>query len=211
MPVSVKICGLRDAASVAAAFQNGAGYVGFVFYPPSKRFVTVQEATTLAVPIPASVKRVGLFVDASDEDIRDAAQKVPLDMIQLHGNETPERVTAIRALAGRPVMKALPIASENDLKALPAYEAVADWLLFDARAEDGVSGGTGKSFDWSLLQGRVFNKPWMLAGGLSSTNLAEAVRITGAHVVDVSSGVEDSGQKNPDKIKEFLALAGRLP
>ncbi len=211
MTIDVKICGLRDEAGVRAAVDSGARYAGFVFHKHSTRFVPPDKAATLMALIPSTVMRVGLFVDVSDEYLRAVLQDVELDMIQLHGNETSQRAAALRAMTGLPVMKALRIATAEDLKPVAAFEAVADRLLFDTRLGDEPTGGTGKSFDWNLLRGRVFTKPWMLAGGLKASNLAEAVRVTGARTVDVSSGVEDAdGRKDPAKIREFIALAVEL-
>ena len=211
MSIEVKICGLRDAASVTAAVDTGAHYVGFVFHRSSTRFIAPEEARILAALVPPSVMRTGLFVDVTDKELREVLREVPLDLLQLHGNETPARVKALRAMTGLPVMKALRIATAEHLAPLADFEAVADRLLFDTRIGEEPTGGTGKSFDWTLLKGHQITKPWMLAGGLKVSNLAEAVRITGAHIVDVSSGVEDAeGRKDPAKIREFIALASRL-
>jgi len=212
MSVDVKICGINDAVSMQTAIESGARFVGLVFYAPSPRAVTIDAARELAAAVPPAVRTVGLFVDPKDRELLATIKKVPLRIIQLHGDETPERVTEIKKLTKLPVMKAIKIATKYDLKSIPAYEAVADWLLFDAKASDSIlPGGNAKVFDWSLLKGITPTKPWMLAGGLNVENLAEAVRVTGARTVDVSSGVEDApGRKNPDKIRELIALARRL-
>lgn len=211
MSVAVKICGLNDPEAVKAAVDGGARYAGFVFYPPSPRAVSAERAADLAELAPAAVKIVGLFVDPTDDELDAALRSIKLDMVQLHGNEMPERVAQIRALTGVPVMKAIPVATANDLRNVAHYETVADWLLFDAKVSARLPGGNGAAFDWGFLRGRRFAKPWMLAGGLNAANLAEAVGITAANTVDVSSGVEDAaGRKNPNKIREFLDLAGRL-
>jgi phosphoribosylanthranilate isomerase len=211
MAVEVKICGLRDEAGVKATVDSGARYAGLVFHKPSTRFIAPENAASLLALIPSSVMRVGLFVDTGDEYLRAVLRDVELDMLQLHGNETPHRVAAIRAMTGLPVMKALRIATAADLKPVPDFEAVSDRLLFDTRIGDEPTGGTGKSFDWNLMKGVQFTKPWMLAGGLNQSNLAEAVRVTGAKTVDISSGVENvEGHKDPAKIREFIALAGTL-
>lgn len=211
MTVEVKICGLRDASGVKAAVDSGARYVGFVFHKPSTRFISPSSAAALMEVVPPSVIRVGLFVDVGDNELRMALQDVALDLIQLHGNETPQRVAVIRAMTGLPVMKALRIATAEDLKPVADFEAVADRLLFDTRIGEEPTGGTGRTFDWNLLRGRCFTKPWMLAGGLKASNLAEAVRVTGAKTVDVSSGVEEAeGHKDPAKIREFIALADSI-
>ncbi len=211
MALDVKICGIMEQKALRAAIEGGAHYVGFVFCPPSRHALKPGEARGLALHVPTHVKRVGLFVDATNAEIQAVAKHVRLDMLQLHGNETPERVAEIRALTGLPVMVAIRIATVDHLKSVPTYEAVADQLLFDTRIGSEPSGGTGKTFDWSLLTGHTFKKPWLLAGGLNARNLAEAVRISGAHGIDVSSGVEDhTGHKNPKKIKDFLHLASQL-
>ena len=215
MPVQAKICGLNSAIAVTAAVSGGARFVGFVFYPPSPRAVDVAAAAALAGSVPAATARVGLFVDETDARLAEVLASVPLDMLQLHGAETPARVAAIRARFGLPVMKALKVAEPADLDLAAAYDDAADWLLFDAkppaRLENALPGGNAVSFDWRLLAGRSWARPWMLSGGLHDGNLAEAVATTGAAVVDVSSGVEDApGRKSPRKIIEFLALAARL-
>ncbi|WP_376871520.1 phosphoribosylanthranilate isomerase [Albirhodobacter sp. R86504] len=211
MATRVKICGLRDAASVGAAVDAGARYLGFVFFPKSPRNVTIDEARDLAVDVPMGVAKVALVVNASDAELTAITQSVPLDMLQLHGAETPERVAEIRARFGLPVMKALGVADAADLARVPAYEAVADQLLLDAKAPKGavLPGGNGLAFDWQLVKGYSFTKPWMLAGGLTPENVAQAVRLTGALQVDVSSGVESSaGVKDHDLIRAFVHAAG---
>jgi phosphoribosylanthranilate isomerase len=211
MSVAVKICGLTDAVAVQAAIDHGAAFVGFVFYPASPRHVNYAHAAQLAALVPATVTKVGLFVDPSDDQLRECLGQVPLDMIQLHGTETPARVTAIRAQTGRRVMKALRIGGPEDLFALPAFEPVADWLLFDTKTNSALPGGTGQSFDWTVLRGLKVSKPWMLAGGLHVGNMAEATRVTNASCLDVSSGVEDApGQKSVAKITALLKLAASL-
>ena len=208
MSVAVKICGLRDEVALAACIAAGASYLGFVIYPPSRNAVTVDVASQLGALVPPTIMRVGLLVDATDDEVRAATRPARLDMLQLHGTESPERVAAIRAMTGLPVIKALRLQTVDHLAAIPPYEQVADRLLFDSRIGKEPSGGP---INWSLLKGRHFAKPWMLAGGLTAQNLAEAVRQTDATIVDVSSGVEDSpGHKSPPKIREFLAVAGRL-
>ena len=211
MAIMVKICGLVEATGLQAAIDAKAALVGFVFHKTSRHLVTAGQAGALARLVPPSIIRTGLFVDASNDEIRAVLAEVPLDLLQLHGNETPERVADIRATIGLPVMVAIRVATEQHLVSIPAYEAVADRLLFDARVGDVPTGGTGKSFDWGLLTGRVFNRPWMLAGGLNAENLAEAIRVTGARAVDVSSGVEDeAGHKSPERIARFIELADHL-
>jgi len=215
MSIKAKICGLNHPAAVAAAVAGGASHVGFVFYPPSPRSIDPLKAASLAAGVPAGIVKVGLFVDASDEDIVRTLGEAPLDMLQLHGDETPRQVKDVRRKFGKPVMKALRVASAADIAAADEYLPAVDWLLFDAKPppemKNALPGGNAISFDWSLIAGRGWSKPWMLSGGLNVRNLADAVRITGAKTVDVSSGVEDSpGRKNPEKIAAFLKLAASL-
>jgi phosphoribosylanthranilate isomerase len=211
MPITVKICGLSTAESVAAAVTGGAALVGFVFYPPSPRNVTPAEAAALCAAVPGGIERVGLFVDADDATIAAALAAAPLDLLQFHGSESPDRVAAVKTIFGRKVMKAIPVAEADDLAAAEAYREIADWLIFDARPPrraDALPGGNGLAFDWQLLGGRSWDLPWMLSGGLAAENLAEAVRLSGAQFVDVSSGVESApGRKDPAKIAAFLAAA----
>ena len=215
MSVKAKICGLNHPAAIAAAVAGGASHVGFVFYPPSPRSIDPLKAASLAAGVPDGIVKVGLFVDASDEDIARTLSEAPLDMLQLHGDETPRRIKDVRRKFGKPVMKALRVASAADIAAADEYLPAVDWLLFDAKPppdmKNALPGGNAISFDWSLIAGRGWSKPWMLSGGLNLGNLADAVRITGAKTVDVSSGVEDSpGRKNPEKIAAFLKLAASL-
>jgi phosphoribosylanthranilate isomerase len=215
MSVSVKICGLNSPAAVAAAVENGASHLGFNFYPPSPRAVDALRAGELMRAVPGGIVKVGLFVDASDETVAQVLAVAPLDMVQLHGDETPKRVKEIRRRFGLPVMKAVRLASATDVAAADAYLAVADYLLFDTKPppemKAALPGGNAVSFDWSLIAGRSWVLPWMLAGGLNIGNLAGAVAATRAGTVDVSSGVEDSpGKKNPEKIAAFLKLAASL-
>jgi len=214
MAVEVKICGLRSPAELMAAIQGGARYVGLVFYPASPRALAPEAAGELARMTPAGVKVVGVFVDPEDSTLEEVLGQVPLDIIQLHGRESPRRVAQVRDLARAPVIKALAIRGESDFAGLDPYREAADLLLFDSKPPEGVAalpGGTGMSFDWSLLSGRAFDLPWMLSGGLSATNLAQAVATTGARIVDVSSGVEDRpGHKDPERIRGFLQTAADL-
>ncbi|MCP1167552.1 phosphoribosylanthranilate isomerase [Limimaricola litoreus] len=210
MPVSVKICGLSDKAGLEAAVAAGARYVGFVFFAKSPRAVTVEQAAALALEVPMGIAKVALVVDADDATLDEIVGAVPLDMLQLHGRETPERVAEIRARYGLPVMKAVGVATEADLAALDSYAAVADQILVDAKAPAGavLPGGNGLAFDWRLIAGRRWPVPWMLAGGLTPDNLAEAVEKTGARQVDVSSGVESApGTKDAARIAAFLDAA----
>lgn len=215
MAVETKICGINAPAALDVALRGGARYVGFVFYPPSPRSLTPEQAAPLARAAHGRAVRVGLFVDADDETIARTLAQVPLDLLQLHGRETPERVRAIRARFGLPVMKAVPVAGPEDLEAADDYLAVADRLLFDAKPpkdmKGALPGGNALSFDWQLLSGRRWPLPWMLSGGLTAENIAEAVRISGARAVDVSSGVEERpGRKDPARIAAFLSRAAGI-
>jgi phosphoribosylanthranilate isomerase len=215
MAVSAKICGLKTPEDIAAAIKGGADFVGFNFFATSPRSLTAEEAGLLGRMVPAAVKKVGLLVDDSDERIEAILKVCPLDMLQLHGDEAPERVAAIKQRFGIAAMKVLKIRTAADIDRAAIYEPVADWLMFDtlppAGMKNALPGGNAVSFDWSLLTGRRFRLPWMLAGGLTPENLAEAVRISGARTVDVSSGVEDRpGVKNPSKIKVFLDVVRSL-
>jgi phosphoribosylanthranilate isomerase len=215
MPVAAKICGLDRAEAVDAAVDGGAQYTGFVFYPPSPRNLTPERAGPLTARVPSSVMRVGLFVDPTDAKIDAVLALNALDMIQLHGSETPERVADVKRRSGRAVMKAIKIAAEADVIAASRYYDVADRILFDALAPasmaNALPGGNALSFDWTLLDGLAVPLPWMLAGGLTAENLGEAIRLTKAPAVDVSSGVEERpGVKSLDKIRAFLAAAKRL-
>ena len=206
----VKICGLRDVAAVQAAVDAGAAYVGLVFFPKSPRNVTIAEAATLALAVPPGVAKVALVVDADDALLDDITANVPIDILQLHGHETPERVAEIRARYGLPVMKAVGVADESDLAALDSYARVADQILVDAKPpkDADLPGGNGLSFDWRLIAGRRWPVPWMLAGGLTPDTVGEAIALTGAAQVDVSSGVESApGVKDPALIAAFCAAA----
>jgi phosphoribosylanthranilate isomerase len=214
MPVEVKVCGLTDARSLAAAVEGGARWLGFIFYPPSPRALTPRQAADLAAKAPASCRKVGVLVDPDDALIDEVLRVAPLDCLQLHGAEAPARVAAIKARTGRAVIKALKIAQSADLLPIPGYAAVADLLLFDAKPPPDpalLPGGNGLSFDWRLLQGLEVGRPWLLSGGLSEGNLAAAVHLCAARAVDVSSGVERRpGQKDPARIRRFLEVAASL-
>lgn len=206
----VKICGLRHSDHVAAAASAGARYVGLVFFPKSPRAVTASEGASLAMQVPVGIARVGLFVDPDDDLLDLTLGQVPLDIIQLHGSEPPDRVAAVRAMTGLPVMKAVGISGPDDLPGLMDQGLVADMLLVDAKPplHAALPGGNGLAFDWRLLVGRRWLRPWMLAGGLTPQNVAEAVRLTGAPAVDVSSGVETApGVKDQDLIRAFVSAA----
>ena len=215
MTVGAKICGINSRAALEAAVAGGAEFVGFIFYPPSPRSVTPAEAAALAAIAGTRAVRTGLFVDPDDRLIDGVLADVPLDLIQLHGKESPERVRSLRRRTGRLVKKALRSGSAADGGAAEAYLEAADWLMFDAlppeTMKNALPGGNAVAFDWALLSGRAWPLPWMLAGGINSNNVADAVRLSGARVVDTSSGVEDApGRKNPDKIKAFLDAVAAL-
>ena len=208
--VRVKICGLRTAADVAAVAKAGAAYAGFVFFPKSPRHLSVDLARELALGAPEGLCKVALTVDADDTTLDGIVEAVPLDMLQLHGHETPERVACVKARYGLPVMKAMGVAGECDLAGLMEMSLAADQLLIDAKPPKGahLPGGNGLAFDWRLLVGRKWLRPWMLAGGLTPDNVAQAVRLTGAWQVDVSSGVESApGVKDAAKIAAFVQAA----
>jgi phosphoribosylanthranilate isomerase len=214
MSIAAKICGLSSEAAVAAAVEGGAAYLGFVFYKPSPRAISTAKAAQLCAAVPPGVRRVALFVDAEDDAIGAVLDVAPIDILQFHGEESPDRVAEAKARFGRPIMKAIAIAAPDDVFAAARYEAVADMLLFDAkppRRGDALPGGNGLAFDWHLIAGHQWCRPWMLSGGLTAALLPEAVRISGASAVDVSSGVERRpGDKDPDKIRAFLDVARGL-
>ncbi len=210
MSTTVKICGLTSPQGVAAAVSAGARYLGFVFFAKSPRHVTPEQAAALAAEVPLGIAKVGLFVNPDDALLQTVLAQVPLDMIQLHGSENPARVTEVRALTGLPVMKAVGVAEPRDLDALWDYGLVADMLLIDAKPpkDAELPGGNGLAFDWRLLAGRQVLKPWLLAGGLTPENVTQALRLTRAPGVDVSSGVESApGVKDPERIRDFIARA----
>lgn len=215
MAVESKICGINDEAALAAAIRGGARWVGFVFFPRSPRSLTPDQAERLAGQAAGRVERVGLFVDPDDALLEDTLRRVPLDLLQLHGSESPRRVGEIRARWGLPVMKAIKVARAEDLEAVADYSGAVDRILFDAKAPkemtDALPGGNALAFDWRLLAGRHWPRPWMLSGGLKVENLKEAVSLTGASAVDVSSGVEERpGRKDPARIEAFLQAARDL-
>jgi phosphoribosylanthranilate isomerase len=211
--IRVKICGLRTLGDVAAVAAAGAAYAGFVFYAKSPRHLTVAQARELALAAPVGLAKVALVVDADDAALDSIVEAMPLDMLQLHGHESPDRVAAIRTRYGLPVMKAVGVADEGDLASLLDYSLVADQILVDAKPPKDATlpGGNGLSFDWRLVAQRRWLRPWMLAGGLTPANVAEAMRLTNARQVDVSSGVETApGVKDGAKIAAFVA-ATRAP
>ena len=208
--VRVKICGLTRPADLAAAAEAGAAYAGFVHFPKSPRHLEADALAALARHAPPGLCKVLLTVDAEDARLDALLAAAPIDMLQLHGAESPARVAELRARHGLPVMKAVGLRDADDLAALDAAARAADQLLIDAKPPAGADlpGGNGLAFDWRLLSGRRIAGPWMLAGGLTPATAAEAVRLTGAAQLDVSSGVESApGVKDPARIRAFLAAA----
>ena len=206
----VKICGLRSVADVQAVAGAGAAWFGLNFFPPSPRFVTLPLARDLALAAPVGLAKVALTVDADEATLDAIVEAMPLDMLQLHGHETPARVAAVRARYGLPVMKVLGVRDEGDLADLMEFSIAADMIMIDAKAPKGavLPGGNGVPFDWRLVAQRRWLRPWMLAGGLTSANVAEAIRLTNARAVDVSSGVESApGIKDYTKVADFIAAA----
>ena len=210
--MKIKICGLSENETLGAAIDAGADFIGLVFYPPSPRYVQVEQAAALSEfvkkqGVSEDFGVVGLFVDPDDQLLNRIVSEVEPDYLQLHGNETPERVRAVGEKYKLPVIKAIRVRDESDLNRVDEYQDAADWLLFDAKPPKAdLPGGTGESFDWSILRGRRFEKPWMLSGGLDTHNVEEALSILQPDAVDVSSGVESSrGVKDSGKIQEFIA------
>src|SRR5438105_6845574 len=210
MALLVKICGLSTPETLDAALDAGADMVGFVFFGPSPRNISLDTARALSARVRGRAKKVALTVDADDLVLAQIVDALKPDLLQLHGHETPQRVAAVRETFGLPVMKVLPIETRADLAAIDNYTGVADRLLFDARPPRDATrpGGLGKPFDWHLLENLNLSIPFMLSGGLHADNVAEALRITRAPGVDVSSGVESApGVKDPDKIRAFIRAA----
>lgn len=215
MTVETKICGLSTSEGIEAAVAGGASYIGFVFFPRSPRSVTPEQAAGLRALVPRGVSVVALMVDPDDELVRSVLEHVAPDMIQLHGAETPERVAEIKAMTALPVMKAVAMAGQDDVEKALGYAGTADRLLLDAKPprdrQNALPGGNGVTFDWRLIEGREWPLPWMLSGGLTAENVAEAVRLTGAAAVDVSSGVEKApGIKDAALIGAFLESVRNL-
>lgn len=212
-PVRVKICGITSQQLMRDVGNAGAQYAGLVFFEKSPRNLSLDKARSIALEAPTGLAKVALVVNPSDRFLDSLTTTVPLDMIQLHGSETPQRVSEIKQKTGLPVMKAIGVAEQDDLKKLDVYATVADQLLVDAKpAKDAIlPGGNGFAFDWSLLQGRRWTGPWMLAGGLNPENVAQAIAITGTQQIDVSSGVEiRPGEKDKQKINAFVRAAQHI-
>ena len=207
MDLTVKICGLRTPETLHAAIEAGADWVGFVFLPKSPRHISLDEAKALAPLVAGRAKKVALLVDPSDGLMADVIAALQPDFLQLHGHETPERVSEIRQRFGVPLIKAVGIADQDDLTRAGAYESLVDWMLYDAKPpkQAVLPGGNGVSFDWTLLKEAGKQHHFMLSGGLNAGNVANALAITGAAGVDVSSGVESApGIKDPERIKAFM-------
>ena len=206
MTVEAKICGLSTPETIDAAVEGGARWIGFVTYPRSPRHVASNDVLkALGARVPKSVIRTGLFVDPDDALLDERLATGAIDLVQLHGAETPERVAAIKKRTGKQVMKVIKVGGASDVeRGVAAYATVADRLMFEG-AEGALPGGNAMTFDWTFLAGRAVPLPWLLAGGLKPDNVAEAVRVTGARGVDVSSGVESSrGVKSVELIRAFL-------
>jgi phosphoribosylanthranilate isomerase len=212
MTVQAKICGLSTPETLDAALDGGAAYVGLVSFPKSPRHVSLEAMAALADRARGRAKLVVVTVDADDALLAEIGRAAQPDLIQLHGHETPERAGAVRRLTGAGIIRALAVSGPDDFAAVGDWEMAADHLLFDARPPKGsaLPGGAGAVFDWSLMVGRRFTRPWFLAGGLTPRNAAEAVRITGAPLLDVSSGVESApGVKDAGRIAAFLEAVRR--
>ncbi|MCI5061032.1 MAG: phosphoribosylanthranilate isomerase [Alphaproteobacteria bacterium] len=200
----IKICGLSEPKAITAAIEEGTDFVGFVFFSPSPRYVDIEKARYLCSYLPEHVTAVGLFVNPLDQDLEVVLNQVPLGMIQLHGDESSGRIEAVKERFNLPVIKALPIATKEDLSRASIYDGIADWLLFDAKGET-LPGGNGQNFDWSILKDYSGQSPWMLAGGLTPENVTQAIHQINPYGLDVSSGVESSsGVKDAQKIRSFI-------
>ncbi|VAV93496.1 Phosphoribosylanthranilate isomerase [hydrothermal vent metagenome] len=215
MIIHAKICGLSTRETVKAAVDAGASHLGFVFFAKSPRNISPEQVAELCRDIPLSVIKTGVFVDPENEQLDRILAMAPLDLLQLHGSESPARVQEVKARFKRPVMKAIALSDPDDMAGIKAYESCADMLLFDAKAPpeltDALPGGNGRAFDWNIIHAAEINLPWMLSGGLNMDNIAEAIAISGAQMIDVSSGVESRpGQKDIAKIKAFMNKVNSL-
>jgi phosphoribosylanthranilate isomerase len=208
--LQVKICGVKTKEAVEAAVKGGASFVGFNFFKPSPRYVTPEAASQLAQLVPTHrTQKVAVLVDPTDDDLKTIFTQFRPDLIQLHGQETPARVSEIKANYHQPIIKAFPITADKDFNAVYPYSALAHYFLFEGKPPAGskLPGGNASPFDWKLLQGKRFSRPWFLAGGLNPKNIAEAAKISGAEYADVSSGVEKApGEKDPALIKDILSI-----
>ena len=214
MGVLVKICGINSHDAAEAALRAGADFAGLVFFERSPRHLSIEQAARLARGLRGRARVVSLMVEPSDAVVDEVMAAVSPDLIQLHGNESPARVAVIAARTGRPIIKVLAVAESEDVVRAHAYEDAADYLLFDAKVDANATrpGGWGSAFDWQLVAGRSFKRPFGLAGGLNPENVARAIKVSGAQLVDASSGVEDApGRKNPEKIAAFVAAARNAP
>jgi phosphoribosylanthranilate isomerase len=210
MPTDVKICGITEAQHAHAAAMHGARWLGFVFFSASPRNLTISAAKALAQQLPTGPKRVGVFVDAPDQLLRDAVAALSLDAVQLHGAETPEDTARIRDMLGVRIIKAIAVSTEGDIARAGDYAPYVDRILFDAKPPQGapLPGGNAVSFPWALLKGKSLPYKWMLAGGLTPGNVAKAITASGAEALDVSSGVESApGEKSAQLIQAFLIAA----
>ncbi|MGB0681621.1 MAG: phosphoribosylanthranilate isomerase [Magnetovibrionaceae bacterium] len=213
MSLLVKICGLKTPEAVDASVEAGADFTGFVFFEPSPRNLTPEEAATLMARVPDRVTKVALVVDPSDDHLEAIVRGSRPDLMQFHGSETPERLALVKLRYGIPVMKALPVSEPGDIAKSEAYAGIASWLLFDAKPPKDATrpGGNAQPFDWQLLKNRRVSLPWLLAGGITLDNLSDAVAISGAKGIDVSSAVESrTGEKDVDLIRRFVAAAKAL-
>ena len=203
---AIKICGIKTPEIVAIAADAGARFVGFVFVPESPRYIHPEQARLLSRQLPTGLRSVGLFVNPTDEDLAQVLGAVSLDFIQLHGHESPARVAAIKSRFHLPVIKAFAISTAEDVTGVAPYLSVIDWILFDAKAPatSNIAGGNGVAFDWTILKDKQFPKPWMLSGGLTPENIADALSVLSPDAIDVSSGVEMTrGVKDAQKIRDF--------
>jgi len=209
-PTRVKICGLTSPEAIKGAAQAGATYGGLVFYEKSPRHLSLAKAREVALAAPPGFAKVALVVNPQDAFLEEMLSQVPIDILQLHGAEQPQRVQQIKQSTGLPIMKALGIATAQDLREIDRYAEICDQLLIDAKPAPGAKlpGGNGLAFDWQLLENHTWKIPWMLAGGLTPDNVAQAIRVTQARQIDVSSGVESApGLKDMDKMRNFVAQA----
>ncbi len=205
---SIKICGIRTPDILSVAASAGARFAGFVFVPPSPRYIHPEQARLLSRQLPTGLRSVGLFMNPTDDELAHILGSVSVDFIQLHGDESPARVQDIKSRFHIPVIKAFAISTASDIDMVEPYIPLIDWILFDAKApsSSSISGGNGVAFDWTILKGQRFAKPWMLSGGLNPDNIAEALTILSPDAVDVSSGVErERGVKDAQKIRDFCA------